>query len=474
MAALDGRVIPAGSEFSRRVHCVRRGLISFSILMALLVAVPARADSDLSVIRDAEIEAYLREITTPIFDAAGLGDQHVTIVIIDSPELNAFVAGGQNIFITTALLAATDDAPQLYGVVAHETGHIAGGHLIRGAAVGRQASAQAIMATVLGVAAGVASGNAGAAGAMIMGGTDMATRSFLAYSREQESSADNAGLTFMERAKLDPRGLPGFLEKLEGQELLPPERQSVFVRNHPLTRDRVEATRARVTAEVPNPPPVPADWVEKHQRMQAKLMGFTDPFGALQKYPASDKSFAGQYARGIALWKRNQLNAGLPIMDALIAREPKNPWVHETKGQMLFESSQVAASIPEYTKALDLAPRTPLLQTELAHALIENAPEGNSPVLAQVVPLLQDSLAAEPDNATGWRLLATAWGRQGKEGLSSYALAESAAASGDIKLARLQAAKAEHMLPAGSPELLKLNDLKEDLQRLEDLKKENG
>ena len=443
-------------------------LMLAGLLGILLASAPLQQARAEGVIRDAEIEAYLKEITTPIFAAAGLGDQHVSIILIDSPMLNAFVSGGQNIFLYTGLLATCDNPGELYGVIAHETGHIAGGHLARGAAAARQASSQALIGTLLGVAAGVASGNPGAGVALITGGSDVAMRSFLAFSRQQESAADNAGLSFMQKAKLDPRGLVSFLEKLESQELLPPERQSQFVRTHPLTRDRVDALRSRV--EQSNVPydPISPQWIEDHARMRAKLMGFTDPMQALQTYGAKDTGFAAQYGRAIALFKRNQLAAALPIVDVLLKREPKNPYLFELKGQMLFESAQVKDSIPLYKQALALVPRVPVIQTEYAHALIEG---GSAADLPEAITNLQDAVSLEEGSPLAWRLLATAWGRQGHEGLSSYALAESAANAGDVKLARLQVARAERLLPAGSPELLKLIDLKGTLDQLEEAPK---
>ena len=447
----------------------RRWLSKF-VLAGLLAILSLHAHAQ-GVIRDAEMEAYLKEITVPIFAAAGLGDQKVSIVMVDSPDLNAFVSGGQNIFLYTGLLAACDNPGELYGVIAHETGHIAGGHLVRGAAAARQASNQAILGTLIGVAAGVASGNPGAGVAVITGSGDVAMRSFLAFSREQESAADSAGLSFMQREKLDPRGLVSFLEKLQAQELLPPERQSQFVRTHPLTRDRVDALRSRVEQQNVAYNPIAPGWIEDHKRMRAKLMGFTDPMGALQTYSAKDDSFAAQYGRAIALFKRGQLAVALPLVDKLITREPKNPYLYELKGQMLFESARVKDAIPLYKQALTIVPRTPVIQTEYAHALIEG---GSNADLPEAITNLQDAVSLEDGSPLAWRLLATAWGRQGKEGLSSYALAEAAAAGGDVKLARLQVARAERLLPGGSPELLKLIDLKGTLDRLEEDQKAAG
>ena len=432
----------------------------------LAIAVPARADG-LSIIRDAEIEHYLHTIGTPIFEAAGIPPNDVHFVMVDSDQLNAFVAGGMNIFLYTELLRQTDEPSQLFGVIAHETGHIAGGHLIRGRTSMQQASTQALLATILGVAAGVVGHDPSAAGAMISGGQQVAERSFLSFSRTQEGTADAAGMNFLDRAHLTTTGMLKFMQKLEDQELLPEDRQSEYVRTHPLTRDRVQAIEAHTNASPWKDTPVPAAWIEMHKRMKAKLAGFMDPLGALQTYKASDDSFDAQYARAIALYKRTQLTPALAGVDKLLAREPQNPYLYELKGQMLFESGKVVDAVAPYKKAVELSHDTPLIEVAYAHALIET---NDNAKLSEAVDRLQDSQRTEPDEPLTWRLLATAWGRQGDEAMSSYALAEEAASKGDYKLARLQIAQAEHKLPAGSPYRVKLLDLKRDIERAKDEK----
>lgn len=441
-----------------------------ALLLLTLFAVPARADDGgMSVIRDAEIEHYLQTIGQPIFEAAGLPPKDVRFVMVDSTQWNAFVAGGMNIFLYTALLQATDEPSQLFGVIAHETGHISGGHLIRGRASMEQASTQALLATILGVAAGVAGRDASATGALITGGQQVAERSFLAFSRTQEGTADAAGMNFLDRAHLTSAGMLKFMQKLETQELLPEDRQSEYVRTHPLTQDRVTAIETHTNNSPYKDAPVPPAWIEMHKRMKAKLLGFMDPLEALQTYKSTDTSFPAQYARAIAMFKRTQLPQALALTDQLIAREPQNPYLYELKGQMLFESGKIADALPPYEKAVQLSGNAPLIEVAYAHALIESNDNKKLPL---AIDRLQDAQRTEPNESLTWRLLATAWGRQGDEAMSSYALAEEAASKGDVKLAKLQIAQAEHKLPAGSPYRLKLLDLKADLQRIKNDQKD--
>jgi len=436
-------------------------LVLSSVLCPLSSAV-AQNGPKLSFIRDAEIEHYLHTISEPIFEAAGLAPNSVTFALVQADELNAFVAGGMNIYVFTGLLQQADDPLQLLGVIAHETGHIADGHLVRGRKSMEQASAQAILATIIGVAAGIASGDPRAGQAIIGGGQDVAIRGYLAHSREQEASADSAGMRFLDAARLSGEGLYQFMNKLKDQELLPTDRQVEYVRTHPLTQDRIEALRHHID----NAPPtrsVPAEWTEMHARTRAKLLGFTDPLRAMQKYSADDKTFAARYARAIAQFKLNQLAVALPAVDALLAEEPKNAYLYELKAQMLFENSRVAESAPLYAKAATLAPDSALIRTAHAHALLES--DKGKTALSTAVDELQESLRLEPKSPFTWRLLGTAWGRQGQEGLSAYALAEEAAANGDTKAALAQIGRAERLLPTDNPYRLKLLDLKASVER---------
>lgn len=439
------------------MRVVLKLLLVVFCLVALSFTAYAQQGKQLSFIRDTEIENYLRDLGRPIMEAAGLPLGNVTFVLVNDNSLNAFVAGGMNIYFHTGLLLEVDEPGQLVGVLAHETGHISGGHLIRGRAAMQKASAQALLATLLGVVAGVAGGDARAGQAIIGGGQGLAMRNFLAFSREQESAADAAGISFLDSAKLSAGGMLAFMQKLEDQELLPADRQVEFVRTHPLTQDRVNNIRAHVQSSPYSQNPMPAEWVEKHKRMQAKLLGFTQPLRALNDYKATDASFAARYARAIAMFKRNQLTPALAGVDELLSLEPQNPYLHELKGQMLFENARVDEALPYYSRAVALMPDAPLLRSAYAHALLESK---NQTAVTEAVKQLQESLRFEERAPFTWRLLATAYGRQGDEGASAYALAEEAMARGDSKAAAPLIARAESLLPPTSQFRLKLADLR--------------
>lgn len=449
-----------------------RKIVPVIVVLALVLAglaPPAGAQQPrrLSFIRDAEIEHTIRTYAEPIFQVAGLSPQAITVYLVDDPAINAFVSGGQNLFINTGLLVQTRNVQQVVGVIAHETGHIAGGHLARGQDAMEMARRSALIGTLLGIAAGVAGGQPGAGIAVLGGGLTLAERSFLSFSRSMESSADQAGLSFMDRAGYSSEGLLTFLESLADQELVPESRQVEYVRTHPLTRDRIEVVRAhvarsRLTGRKPS-----AEQEEMFRRMQAKLIGFMTPQTALQRYPATDTSVAGRYARAIALYRRGDLATALALMDELIRQEPDNPYFQELKGQALLENGRLAEARPYYERAVRLAPGNPLLLEPLAQTKLES---GSPADLRSAIDNLNAAVRADPAGGSpfAWRLLATAYGRSGDLGMAAVALAEEALAQGDPATARQQAQRAEQTLARGTPGWLRAQDIKraaEDQQK---------
>lgn len=422
------------------------------------------APGQLQIIEDAEIEHTLRTFVQPIFDVAGLGGEQVRIALINDDQINSFVAGGPNIFINTGLLAQADGPLEIIGVIAHETGHIADGHLIRTREELHNASMQAILSALLGAAALAGSaaagggGGAGGAGAMIIGaGSNIAQANYLSFSRGQEAAADQAALRFLDEVHWSARGLLGLLNKLKDQELLPESQQVEYLQTHPLTQTRIDAVQYHVDHSPYSNAPLPPGFERLFRRMQAKLMGFMHPAEVARRYPASDHSISARYARCIAAYREDDLADAVPEIDALIKDEPKNPFFYELKGQMLFEHSRIAESIPPYRKAVELMPSSALLQTELGHALIESH---DPALLGEALTHLKKSAEIDSTVPLTWRLMATVYGRQGNDPMVAYAMAEDALSRGDKPAARYNAEKAEHLLPAGSPAWIRAQDIR--------------
>jgi predicted Zn-dependent protease len=444
-----------------------RTVIPFKIMLGwlllvgvVLVASPAgdawAQRGGLSLIRDAETETIIRGLAAPVFEAADLDPQAIEINLINDPQLNAFVAGGQRVFINTGLLLRVRTPNELIGVIAHETGHISGGHLARIQDELKSASTQMILAMLLGVAAGIA-GQPEAGAGIMMGGQSMAQRAILQYSRTQESAADQAGILFLERTGQSGRGLVSFLELLGGQEMLMASRQDPYMRTHPVSIERVDALRRRVEQsrfrDVADPPAN----VEKLRRVQAKLTGFMEGLGATAaKYPERDQSIAARYARSIAYYRVQRLDRALPLIDALIADEPGNPYFLELKSQMLFENGRAAESVPPIEAAVKLVPDEPLLRLALGQAQLSlDDPALVKPAIAN----LEYAVRRDHENGALWQQLAMAYGRDNNRGMAAYASAERFLLQGNKRDARGQANIALRMLPQGSPGWLRAQDI---------------
>ncbi len=410
-----------------------------------------------SMIRDAEVENTIRIYATPLFRAAGLRPEDVDIFIVRDGTLNAFVAGGQNLFINTGLIMASEDANGVIGVIAHETGHISGGHLSRVHKALSKGSAASVLATILGGATAIATGRADVGAVIAAGGQSVAARNFLAYSRVQESSADHAAMKFLDQTGHSARGLLSFMEELGDQELLSPAQQDPYVRSHPLTRDRISAVQAHVNKSPHSDKPVSPQLADLHERMKAKLYAFINPMPrTLRVYKASDSSLYSRYARAIGHYRQGKLDKALPLIDGLIAGEPENPYFHELKGQMLFENARLSDALISYGQAAKLLPNSALIRRDLARAQIEY----NQPAFLKAAVInLEAALAVEPRSPFNWHLLAIAHGRNGDQGRSSLALAEEALLKNDPKVALHHAGRAQKIFPEGSREWLQAGDI---------------
>lgn len=436
------------------------------LLVFLALAAPARAQNGPALIRDTEIEDILKEWAEPVIKAGGLDPDGVHFILVQNSDLNAFVAGGPNIFLYTGLIQKTDNPQQLIGVIAHELGHIQGGHLIRAHNAIDNASYESMLGTILGIGAAIVTGNGGVGAAVAAGTQSTALNKYLAFSRVQESSADHAALDSLAKSGIGAEGMRDFLAKLESQELLPASQQSAYVRTHPLTRDRVEAIAAGVSRQPPLKQDIPAAWKDQHTRMLAKLTGFIAPEQVAWNYPDTDTSIAADYARAIAAYRQNHIDEALRRIDALLAREKDNPYFLELKGQMLLDFGWVEEALPAYENAVGLHANAPLIRTAYAQALIESAgANGHQKRLDSAIGQLERAARDEPRSTRIYRLLATAWGRKGNEPMAWLYLAEEALLKQDKEYARKQATAALGELEKGSRPWLRAQDILTYLDR---------
>lgn len=409
-----------------------------------------------SLIRDAEIENTLRTYANPLLVAAGLEPNDVHMLIVNDPTLNAFVAGGQNIFVHTGLILTAKTPNELTGVIAHETGHIAGGHLARSREAAGQALGPALISIGLGVLA-IAAGAPDAGAALIAGSQQFAMANFVRHTQVQESAADQAGASYLEASGQSGRGLISFFnDNLRPYEFqtrrIPP-----YLMTHPFSSDRVEALRVRVAQGEYYNAPETEENLRRFRFMQAKLVGFIQTQGqTLARYPLSDRSQPARYARAVAYYRTSDLAQARQELESLMAEDPSNAYFQELMGQILFENGRAAESIPFHRRSLQFAPGQPLLQINLARALIAaNGRQGAD----EAIELLSQAAAQEPDNAYAWRELASARDLKGEQALAELASAEQNFALGDYSAALSFAERARRTLPRNTPSYQRAADI---------------
>jgi len=445
---------------------MRLGAAAILALAIFLGAIPrsARAGDDgPSLIRDAEIEGLLRLYTKAIFSAAGLNPGTVHVYIINDYRINAFVAGGQRIFINTGLLTQAKSPNEVIGVLAHETGHIAGGHLTRmGLEIERQSTA-AIIGMLIGAAAmagGIAAGDAGAAGAgtgIMMGTSSMSQRLILNYARAMESSADQAALRFLNATHQSARGMLMLFQKLANESIGSINYVDPYLLSHPLPFERIRnletAAKQSPYFDAEDPP----ELVLRHELMQAKLVGFLSPAQTVfARYPSSDTSLPARYARAIAMFRSGDTTNALPVIDTLIRDLPQDPYFWEIKAQALLEGGNPAAAIPPIKQALRLLPDNSLLRLLYAQALLGTEDRSNAQAALTALMLVKK---VETDMPRLYQYIAMAYGVLGDVPRAELATAEAAYLRGDKKLAIEKAKVGVAVFKRGSPEWIRANDL---------------
>ena len=399
------------------------------------------------LVRDTEIERVMRDYTDPMLVAAELNPDSVDVYLIGDMSFNAFVTQGQNIFLNTGLIVRAENPGEIRGVIAHEIGHIQLAHLARlGDA---QRSGMATMAASIGIGLIAALAGAPDAGAAIMAsGPQFATLDMLRYTRGQEASADQAAVRILTATGQSGRGLVSTFERLAYQERLSFQRRWEYFRSHPLSSDRVAALRRNVEESPYADATATPEEVAELRRIQAKIIGFMAPPGqTFDRYPETDTSLPARYARSVAWFKQGLTDRAIEEVDALLEMEPDNPFFHELKGQILFESGRIAASVDPQRRALELLPDAPLFKVYLSRSLIA---EGEETALREAVTLLARALVEEPDNSFAWFQKSLAHQALGEVAMAELATAERYYAIGDEMQAYIFAQRAHNDLERGA------------------------
>ncbi len=422
--------------------------------IALFAAQPVLAQQ---ILRDAETEALMHDAAAPLIRAAGLEEKNVQVFLINDPSVNAFVAGGQIVWVHSGLIADADNLNQLQGVIAHELGHIEGGHVVRSMESIKAATGITLVSLLLGAAA-IAAG-AGEAGMGIMGlGQQAALGNFLSFSRTQESSADLAGARYLHSAGISGKGSLAFFKKLQNLEYryAIPQTDS-YGRTHPLSGERI-----RVLTDIYEKDPAwsratPPALEARFQRVKAKLVGFvSDPPETLRRYPVTDQSVPAHYARAYAYHKGAYPEQAVREVDALLASDPHDPYYLELKGQVLLESGDPRAAIAPLREAVAKTGNEPLIAATLGHALIAT---DDDQYLDEAEKVLRAAVTRDHDNPFAWYALGTVYARKGDNARAALATAERYQMQGQDDLALRSAEMAMTGIKSGTADYLRAQDI---------------
>jgi predicted Zn-dependent protease len=434
--------------------------------IALLVApVAARAQEEkLSILRDTETEQLLRDYVRPILRAAGLEKQNIQVTIINQPVFNAFVADGHRIFINHGALLQSETPNQIIGVLAHESGHLAGGHLAKMREQLARAQTQMIIAMLLGAGAMAAgahsnpnSGIADVGAAAISAPQTVVMHNMLSYQRQQEESADRAGVRFLAATQQSAKGMYDTFKRFTNESLFSAHGADPYYQSHPMPAERVAALE-----EIARTSPY---WDKKddpalqlrHDMMRAKISGFLErPETVYRRYPLSNTSLPARYARAIATYLHGDMNSALNQIDSLIQTQPNNPYFYELRGQALLEGGKPTEAIPALRKAVTLSNSAPLIEILLGQALVAT---DNKSYTEEAINILRNAMAHETEQPVGYTQLAMAYARKGDLAEADLASAQAAFLRGDNKTARDLASRAKTRFAVGTPGWVKADDI---------------
>jgi predicted Zn-dependent protease len=451
-----------------RLRPLMRGAIAtitaFAVVAGQLAAVlPARAqEGGVPLIRDAEIEQLLRDYTRPILHAAGLGQRNIRVVIVNDRSFNAFVIDAKRIFINTGALMDSETPNQIIGVLAHETGHIAGGHLSKLHNELANAQTAMILAMLLGVGAVAASatsrgGVGGDPSAAILGPQLMVMRSLLAYQRAQEEQADRAGVHFLTMTGQSPKGMYDTFKRFADMQLYASHNADPYLQSHPMAADRIAALEGLARPSPYWDKKDPPELQLRHDLMRAKLFGYLEgPETLLRRYPLSNTSLPARYGRAVSAFRHTDVRGAVAQIDGLIQSQPANPYFLELKGQALVESGRAREALAPLRHAISLAPDPTLIEVLLGQALLG----ANDPALVdEAITNLRKALATDAEIPDAYDNLAIAYGRKSEFAEADLASAQAAFNRGNLPTARQLAARAKGRFAVGSPGWVKADDI---------------
>jgi predicted Zn-dependent protease len=435
----------------------RRGLaFALGFFGALWLQIGPAAAQGITLLQDTETERLLRSYEEPILTVAGIDPAAVRMYIVNDTSLNAFVAEGQNIFSNAGLFIRLKTPNELIGVLAHETGHMAGGHLIRGSDAIAKAQIPMMLSMLLGIGAAIA--GAGEAGMILMGiGQSAAEAQFMQFSRVQEATADQMALKYLKATHQSGLGMVHVFQRMANESAMIVKNPEAYASSHPADRDRVanlqELADASPYRDVPDSPQA----IHAYEMVKAKVIGYLLPVkSVLYRYPATDTSAPARYARAMVYMRQPDLPKALSEINSLIKEEPKNPFFYEVLGQIFVSMSQPLKGIDPYQKSVDLLPDAPQLRVSLAAAQVAT---GRKDYEQKAIANLKIAMQQDNENQFGWYEMAQAYSDLGNDPMANLATAERYYSVGALREAATFAVRARQKLDKGSADWQRANDI---------------
>ncbi|MBZ9676928.1 M48 family metalloprotease [Mesorhizobium sp. ES1-1] len=437
-----------------------------SLLLAAAVALSSSVTAfaqSVPVVRDAEIEALVRDYARPIFKAAGLANDGIDIVLVNDQSFNAFVTG-RRLFVNTGALMTAETPNEIIGVIAHEAGHIAGGHQQKLRDQLERAKTMAIIATLLGAGAMVAGattnsrGLAGAGMGVAAGGGEMAQRSILAYQRTEEMTADRSAITYLNATGQSGMGMLKTFQRFQSALSLSGAQVDPYRISHPMPRDRISNLDVLVKQSPYVDKADPPALQQRHDMMRVKIAAYMEGQAAasrlMRKMPGT---LAARYGDAQSTYLFGDIGLALAKTNALIKEQPKNAYFQELRGDILMKANKPKDAADAYAKAVSLDPaRSGLLPVSLGQALMA---VGTPDSLKKAVVQINNGLGRDKENAAGYRYLAQAYGELGDIPGAELATAEGHFYSGAYKDAKIFAMRAQQQMKRGEPRWLRAQDI---------------
>ncbi|WP_422343189.1 M48 family metalloprotease [Parasphingorhabdus sp.] len=429
----------------------------FITALLAMIAITVQPVAAQSILRDAETEALFSDMVAPLVAVSELDAKDVEVILINSSQINAFVAGGQRMFFYSGTIEAADSAVEIQGIMAHELGHITGGHIIRFDEGIKTATGITILSLILGAAA-IAAGAGDAGAGILAAGQQAATGKFLAFSRVQERAADSAGARYLSAAGITGRGSIDFFKKLQNYEFrLGIPQEDSYGRTHPLSGERVTLLRDVYQADPAWDNPPDPEIEERFQRVKAKLLGFTsEPNTTLRKFPESDQSIPARYARAYAWHKSAYPDRALMEVNNLLRDNPNDPYFLELHGQILLESGRPEEAITSLRKAVQLTNNQPLIASLFGHALIATEDEAH---FEEAQRVLKAAVVKDNRNPFAWYQLGVVYSQQGDTARAQLATAESALLQRNYSSAIRSSQIAMAGIKENTPEWIRAQDI---------------